>query len=865
MPKRLFLVDGSNHAFRVLFALPPQHASDGFPTRVLYGFTLLFQKMMRTFRPDYCAVSFDSGKSFRNTLYPAYKGHRPEMPEDLRRQWPWLPQMVEAFGYKCVSKEGFEADDVLGTLARRFASPDLEVYLVTGDKDFCQLVNENIKVHDDRKGETLGPAEAEAWLGVPPHQVIDLLALCGDTSDNIPGVAGIGEKTAAKLLREFGSLDGILAAAADGRIAGKRRDTLLASADDARLSRQLATISTDVPLACELEDLVPRGIDEAPLREMFDRWEFGQVARQLLPHKAAVDPSGYRTAASAADVAAAVEGVRAAGVCGLAVRTTSEDPEKAEILSVSLAWGPPPESVVVIPAALLDEGAWGLLADPGVTKHAHDLKAMLRVLRRKGRTLEGLGDDTRLLDYVLVAHRRTHGLEDLAQRHLGHDLAGVDAQESLLGAESSVAAGEPAHVPLLLVDRLKNRLEEGPSRIYHDIELPLMPVLVRMEEAGIVLDRGALDAVLVDISARVTEAEAECHRLLGRKFKVGSPTEVGKLLFEELSLPTGKKTKTGWSTDSSVLEGLLDVHPLPGAILEWRVLQKLESTYLRKLPTFVAADGRIHTTFQQAVAATGRLASSDPNLQNIPIRTFEGRRIRDCFVPAAGHRFVCADYSQVELRVLAHYSGAESMITSFREGEDIHRRTAAEVMGLSIDEVTSDQRNAAKAINFGLLYGMSAFRLGKDLGIEHEQAQKYMDEYFARIPAISAWIEESKGLCRKNGYVETLFGRRRLIPEIYDKDYGSRHAAEREAVNTRVQGTAADLIKLAMIQVDRALTGRRSRLLLQVHDELLLECPDDEAEEVREIVVREMMGVADLVVPLQVNASIGGNWNEAHG
>ncbi len=863
MPKRLFLVDGSNHAFRVLFALPPQHASDGFPTRALYGFTLLFQKMMRTFKPDYCAVAFDSGKSFRNAIYADYKGHRPEMPEDLRRQWPHLPKMVEAFGYKVVGVDGFEADDVLGTLATRFAGPELEVYLVTGDKDFCQLVNEHIRVHDDRKGETLGPAEAEAWLGVPPHQVIDLLALVGDASDNIPGVAGVGDKTATRLLQEFGDLDGVLAAAADGRIAGKRGEVLVASAEDARLSRRLATIETQVPIDLTLEELRPRGIDEAPLREMFDRWEFGPVARQLLPHKVTVDQSEYRGASSGEEVETAVAAIRVAGECGISVRATTVDPERAQILDFAVAWGP--SNVLVIPVGLATEAFYALLADPAVLKHGHDLKASVRVLRRHGRALGGLGDDTRLLDYVLTAHRRTHGLDDLAQRHLGHNLAVADAQESLLGGTPPVAAGEAAHLPLLLHGRLRSRLDPGPAHVYAEIEMPLLPVLVRMEEAGIFLDKAALEAVLVDVAGRVTEKEAECHAILGRPFKVGSPAEVGRLLFEELALPTGKKTKTGWSTDSSVLEGLADAHPLPAAILEWRALQKLESTYLRKLPAFVAGDGRIHTTLQQAVAATGRLASSDPNLQNIPVRTFEGRRIRECFVPAPGHVFVSADYSQVELRILAHFCQAEALVQSFRDGEDIHRRTAAEVWGLSLDQVTSEQRSAAKAINFGILYGMSAFRLGRDLAIGQEAAKKYMDDYFARMPSVSVFVEDSKAFCRKHGHVETLFGRRRLIPEIYDKDFQTRSGAEREAVNTRVQGTAADLIKMAMIRVDRVLAGGRSRLLLQVHDELLLECPEGDADAVKAIVVAEMMGVADLVVPLHVNAAIGRNWNEAHG
>ena len=880
MPKRLFLVDGSNHAFRVQFALPPQHASDGFPTRVLYGFTLLFQKMMRTYRPDYVAVSFDSGKSFRHGIYPAYKGHRREMPEDLRRQWEFLPELVRAFGYACTSVEGYEADDVLGTLAKRFAGEDLEVYIVTGDKDFCQLVNEHIKVQDDRKGETLGPAEAEAWLGVPPHLVIDMLAMAGDTSDNIPGIPGIGEKTAAKLLADYGSLDGVLEAAREGKIPGKRRESILAATDDALISRKLATIVTDAPVQLELDDMLPQGIQEAKLRDLFDRWEFGQVARQLLPHKVTVDQTNYRAVTTMDELDAAIAGIRAAGSCGYSLRLTSQAPEDAQILAASFAWGDPdaaPPDVVYAPLELRQgvdydmEDAkrkiFALFADSAVTKHGFDHKTQIRVLHRHGCDLRGLGDDTRLQDYVLVAHRRTHTLEEISQRYLGHNLAPVPTQEPMMIAEIVTPSVEPAHVSLLVHHKLRKRMADGVLRVYEDIELPLLPVLVRMEEAGIKLDQAALEVVLVDVAGRAALAETAAHEILGRKFKIGSPQEIGKILFEELSLPTGKKTKTGWSTDSQVLEGLEDVHPLPAAILEWRALQKLESTYLRKLPTYVAKDGRIHTVFQQAVAATGRLSSSDPNLQNIPIRTFEGRRIRDCFVPEAGNVYVSADYSQVELRILAHYCGAESMVESFRAGEDIHRRTAAEVWGLALDQVTSTQRSAAKAINFGILYGMSAFRLARDQGIEREEAQKYMDEYFARIPAVSAWIEESKQQARSLGYVETMFGRRRLNPEIYDKDHQARAAAEREAVNTRVQGTAADIIKLAMIKVESALqaAGLTGRLLLQVHDELLLEVPEGEAEATRELVVREMMGVADLVVPLQVNAAIGRNWNQAHG
>jgi DNA polymerase-1 len=869
VPKRLFLVDGSNHAFRVQFALPPQHASDGFPTRVLYGFTLLFQKMIRTFRPDYVAVAFDGGKSFRHDIYPAYKGHRPEMPDDLRRQWPHLADLVRGFGYRVVASPGFEADDVLGTLARRFAGPDVEVFLVTGDKDFCQLVDAHVRVQDDRKGETVDADGTLAWLGVPPNQVVDLLALAGDASDNIPGVPGIGEKTAAKLLSEFGTLEGVLAAAHAGKIAGKRGQSLVDAEADARLSQLLATIRTDVPVEETLDDLIPMGVQEAPLRALFDRWEFGAVARQLLPHRATVDTAGYRVARTEAERRDALAEARAAGAVGVSLRLTSEVVEEAVALGCALAWGSQaPESVVWFPFDTPEAQAevFALLADPSVVKHAHDLKTILRVVRRQGGDVVQLGEDTRLLDYVLAAHRRTHGLDDLAARHLGHHLTVAPAQESILGG-SFQAYAEPAHLALLLHPRLRGRLEPGPAHVYDAIERPLLPVLVRMEEAGILLDQAALDAVLVDVAARVSATEEACHQLLGRPFKVGSPAEVGRVLFEELGLPTGKKTKTGWSTDSSVLEALADQHPLPAAILEWRALQKLESTYLRKLPAYVRADGRIHTTYQQAVAATGRLSSVDPNLQNIPIRTAEGRRIRECFVAAPGCVLVSADYSQVELRVLAHCSQAPALVQSFRAGEDIHRRTAAEVWGVAPEAVSAEQRTAAKAINFGILYGMSAFRLARDLAIPRAEADRYLADYFGRMPEVSAWIEATKAGCRRDGYVETLLGRRRLIPEIDDKDYAVRMAAEREAVNTVVQGTAADLIKIAMIRVDTALHARglRSRLLLQVHDELLLECPHDEVAVARDLLTEEMMAAAALVVPLAVQVAAGPNWNAAHG
>jgi DNA polymerase I len=875
MPKKLFLVDGSNHAFRVQYALPPRHASDGFPTRLLYGFTLLFQKMMRTYRPDYCAVSFDVGKTFRHDMYSEYKAKRKAMPEDMRRQWPLLPDLVRGFGYPCMIVPGFEADDVLGTLAKRFASPDVQVYLVTGDKDFTQLVNEHIHIIDERKDLVLDVAKATEKMGVPPEGVIDLLGLAGDASDNVPGVPGVGAKTAEKLLQQWGTMEGVLAAAAEGKVKGKRGENLVNFADKARLSRTLVTIDVDVPMDVSLEDLGPQGIQAEPLRELFDKWDFGMVARKLLPEKKTVDTSVYTTATTDQALDEAMAGIRGAGRVAFDLVTTSKNPFRAQITGIGLAWGA--EHGVFVPledrpdvsldVARARDLVRGILANKKIAKLGNQTKAARQALTTVGWALNNLVGDTRLLSYTLMPHRRTHNLDDLSQRHLGHNMSYRSGQAELRLQDTAIHAIEPAHLALLVHDKLAPRLEYGTKFVYERIELPLVPVLAQMERTGIRLDVERLAEVGKDIEGRLVVAEERCHELAGRSFNVGSTKEVATVLFEELELPVIKKTKTGYSTDHSVLEALSDKHDLPSALLEWRSMSKLVSTYLKKLPTYVAEDGRIHTTFNQAVAATGRLSSTDPNLQNIPIRTFEGRRIRDAFIPAEGHLLLSADYSQVELRVLAHFCGSTMLVQSFTRGEDIHRRTASEVFDVPMEDVSFEQRSAAKAVNFGLLYGMSAFRLGRDLAISRTEAQQFMDDYFGRMPEVQGWLEDTRQQCRSVGYVETLFGRRRVIPEIYSKNFNERSQGEREAVNTRVQGTAADIIKIAMIRVDKALSrsSLAGRMLLQVHDELLLEVPADEVEATTALLVREMEGAANLIVPLRVNSSPGSNWNEAHG
>ena len=909
MAAKMFLVDGSNHAFRVHFALPPMHAADGHPTRALYGFTTMFAKMLRVHKPDYVVVSFDTGKTFRHDMYTEYKGNRPPMPDDLAAQWPQLPALVEGFGYRCVAVDGYEADDVLATLALRFAGPDLDVFVVTGDKDFGQIVGDHIRILDLMKERELGPEEVEGKLGVPPGQVVDALALAGDSSDNIPGVPGIGMKTAAGYLKKYPDLESILEAASRGEIKGKRGQSLVDHADNARLSYRLATIATDVPIPLELADLESRGLQEESLRQLFDRYDFGKVARNLLPRRKVVDPKTFRAVTDRAGLDEVVGAIRDAGTFAYGFELDSPDPGRAEVVGVRLAWevdgsayvpirqqlpaeAPPapaqgslfgdedqPEPSATWSEGIAAEELWRvigpLLADPELPKIGHRVKHDYAVLERLGLPLRGVTGDTMLLDYCLFAHEKTHGLQAMAQRFLGHisrpyaDI--VDGRRmgmaDLAPKKAARYACEDVVLCLMMYRRLEPRLSDGQRHVYNHIELPLIPVLAEMERVGIRLDLQRLEAQSAEVGARADAAEARCHELAGRPFNVNSRHELREILFEELGLPPSKKVKDGWSTDQSVLEKLMDQHELPGALLEHRSLKKLKSTYLDKLGSFVASDGRIHTSFNQAVAATGRLSSADPNLQNIPVRTEGGRRVRDCFVPEPGYRFLSCDYSQIELRVLAHYCGEPALIEAFTKGIDIHRRTASEVFGVPFDEVTGDQRTAAKAINFGLVYGMSAFRLAGDLAISREEATRYMEEYFGRLPLVQQWIEDRKVHARREGYVETLFGRRRVITGIHAQRFAERMAAEREAVNTFVQGTAADLVKMAMVRVVEALreSGSGARLLLQVHDELLLEVPEPELDTVSALVVERMEGVASLVVPLRVNSAIGDTWNEAHG
>jgi DNA polymerase-1 len=879
---KMFLIDGSNHAFRMFFALPPMHAPSGEPTSALYGLTTMCAKMLSVYKPDYVAFSFDIGKTFRHDMYPDYKGHRPSMPEDLRTQWGLLPELIEGFGYKVISKEGFEADDVIGTLAVRHGSDDCQVFILTSDKDFGQVVNENIHILDISKGVEMGPDEIEGKMGVRPEQVNDLLGLMGDSSDNIPGVAGIGMKTAAKYLAKYGTLESVLEAANNGEIKGKRGQSLIDEAEAARLSRTLAKICLEVPIDESLDDLAPRGLQESELRPLFDKYGFGRVAARLLPEQEqeAREVVIVQNASALKSLATAM---RAASMSSVGLVLDGVAPESASVVGVRIATSP--SSLYYVPVREGDENVLGtkaawkglkpLFEDPDVLMIGHGLKLDFAVLRRLGITLRGVVGDTRVLHYLLFAHERSHALQEVAMRFLARRLPSsskvlrdkrLDLAEASLDSVAATA-GADAGAILELHTRLIGELSGACETLYRDIEIPLIGVLANMELKGIRLDLEQLEKVRVDVEARLGQAVASCHEYAGHVFNVNSRHELRTVLFDELGLPPSKKVSDGWSTDHGVLERLIGLHPLPKALLEQRTLKKLLSTYLTKLPLTVGDDGRVHTTLWQTVTATGRLSSSDPNLQNIPVRTFEGKRIRACFKPKRGYRFLSADYSQVELRILAHMSGEQTLINAFVNGEDIHRRTASEIFGLPIDWVTVDQRTAAKSINFGLLYGMSAFRLANELGISNKEAQQYMETYFARLPSVEAWITQSKESAATNGYVETMFGRRRLLPTINSNKRSDRSSAEREAVNTRVQGTAADIIKRAMVSIQSTLEASSLRvdLLLQVHDELVLEVHKDDEAAVGEIVVSAMEGAATLCVPLEVVIASGANWADAHG
>ncbi|MSR35550.1 MAG: DNA polymerase I [Gemmatimonadetes bacterium] len=913
---RLFLIDAYALIYRAFFAFiqRPLINSKGENTSAPFGFTNFLLEVLDNYDPDYLAVVFDAGSSQREEIYPAYKATRNKMPDELKWSLPRIWDVVEALGVRLIGIDGWEADDVIGTLAVRAAANGMEAVIVSGDKDFYQLVGPRVHLMNPGRGgqagveaEWIDEANAPNKFGVAPDRVVDYLALIGDSSDNVPGAPGIGPKTALALIEEFGSVEDILAHAAE--IQAKRpRESLLANADGVRLSRQLVTIRTDVPVDLDLDALRPGTPDHARLRELFVALEFrvlverftqagvatGEVApaltRERTHYVVVIDPDRVREL---------TEAIRERGWVSLHCETTAGDPMRASLVGISLAvkvgeayylpFGhcPPGELDLGSHQAIPNLPALGdprmtqlrdLLEDPTVRKVGQDLKRDLVALWNCGVQPAGFWFDTMVASYVLNPGRRAHTLEALALDILAHktityaEVTGR-GQKQISFAEVQLDPArdltcEDADCSLRLYERFQPELEQqGMERLFHDLEMPLIPVLARMESAGIRLDEGFFREMSRKLNRDLELIQQEIWKETGVEFNLNSNPQLREILFEKLALPVLKKTKTGPSTDAAVLEELAALgYRVPVLLMEYREMEKLRGTYVDALPRLVnPRTGRLHTSFNQAVAATGRLSSSDPNLQNIPIRTQLGREIRKGFIADEGHLLMAIDYSQIELRILAHFSGDEPLLRAFREGIDVHRQTASVVFDIPIDQVTPDQRGRAKTINFATLYGQGPFALAQQLGISRDEAKAFIAAYFERFSGVRRYLDEQIAAAHERGYVETLLGRRRFIPELQSRNWNIRQFGERVAQNTPIQGTAADLIKKAMIDVDAELQRSEwgARLLLTVHDELLFEVPKGVLDPVRAAVVERMEHAIELAVPIDVDVGVGKTWYEA--
>lgn len=902
----LWLVDGSHAVYRAYHALPPMSTRAGVPTHAVMGFTTMLLKAIRDHAPTHLAVCFDEdAEASRRELFADYKATRADTPEDLKPQFGAVRRVLEALRVPALAFRGYEADDLIATLTRRARAAGMKVVILSGDKDLLQLVEESgdgVRCHDSMYDKWYTAAEVEEKWGVPPRLVADLLALTGDAIDNVPGVPGVGPKTAATLLKEHGSLEGVLAHAAAVK-KPKLRESLLTHTANVRRGRKLIALFDELPVPETLEQLERRPLDAAKARALFAELEFNRLLAEL-PRPAPTPPQGRRaTAASLADVDRVVARALALGRVGLLTLTTEGAPLRDALLGLALSLGgEDPEALYLplghrgphaggdlfsqdpLPRAEVLARLKGLLEDEAVRKDGHDLKSALVAFRRAGIALKGLDVDARLASYLLDATGRDHELVVAARERAGLELPSLTELSQRTGkgkkatplpelpaAEVGEAACALAEGARRLAETLGEELRGEPAleRLYRELELPLVPVLADLELRGIALDVPCLSAIGAEVGAQAEALLAEIKQLAGVEFSPASNPQLAEVLYERLGLPVLKRGKTGPSTDQDVLEKLAEQHPLPAKILEHRQLVKLKNTYLDALPLALGADGRLHTTFDQAVAATGRLSSVNPNLQNIPIRTKLGARIREAFVPAPGLRLLSADYSQIELRVLAHVSGDPVLRESFASGEDLHARTAGETFGVPAAEVTRQQRDIAKMINYGIAYGLSAFGLAERLGLPREEAKSIIERYFARYAGVHAWIHGIVESAARDGYVTTLFGRRRWLPDIRGKNPAVRQAAERTAINTPIQGTAADLVKRAMLGVDAALksAGLQTSMLLQIHDELVLEGPPAEVAEggaAREIVRREMERAADLAVPLVVEVGEGATWAAAH-
>jgi len=918
----LILVDGSSYLYRAYHALPPLTNSKGKPTGAVKGVINMMRRLQKDYPDSTHVVVFDAkGKTFRDDIYPEYKANRPPMPDDLREQIAPIHQIVEAMGMPMLIIDGVEADDVIGTLAVQATAAKQAVVISTGDKDIAQLVNEHITLINTMNNSVMDREGVIEKFGIPPELIIDYLALIGDKSDNIPGVPGVGEKTALGLLQGLGSLDDIYANLDDVaglafRGAKTMSPKLVDNRELAYLSYELATIKTDVEMPLHLSELKNGEPDKAALLSLFKDMEFktwideaqgnshtklAAAAKAMVtdelddlvaaPVDTPVIVKNYQVVLTEQDLAIWIDKINSAELVAVDTETTSLDYMRAQLVGISLSTAP--GEACYIPFAhdymgapeqlkpeFVLESLKPYLEDPALTKVGQNLKYDMSVLAQHGITLRGIAFDTMLESYVLDSVASRHDMDSLALNYLGEetikfaDVAGKGATQLTFNQVALEQAGpyaaEDADITLRLHQTLWPRVAAEPTlkKVFEDIELPLVPVLSRIERTGALVDDTLLFQQSQELSARLGELETEAWELAGQQFNLASPKQLGEILFEKLQIPVLKKTAKGApSTKEEVLQELALEYPLPKVLLEHRGLAKLKSTYTDKLPTMInSVTGRIHTSYHQSGTATGRLSSSDPNLQNIPIRSAEGRRVRQAFIAAPGCKLVAADYSQIELRIMAHLSEDPSLLAAFGAGQDIHRATAAEVFGVETDEVTIDQRRSAKAINFGLIYGMSAFGLARQLGINRKQAAEYIELYFTRYPGVQNYMNNIRHTAAENGFVETVFGRRLYLPEINASNGMRRQAAERTAINAPMQGTAADIIKLAMINVHSWLENSdlTSKIIMQVHDELVLEVPEAEMDDVKQGLKDLMESATELLVPLVVDIGVGDNWDEAH-
>ena len=885
----LYLVDGTYHLYRAYHGTPRLTTSKGLPTNAVFGFTQILRKLLTGPQVAYLAVAFDTeAPTFRHEAFEDYKAHRPPTPDDLIMQIPWARRVCEALRVPVVEKDGWEADDVIATLADQAVTRGWDVVIVTSDKDMFQLVGDHIRILNPARNDLMmDAAKVEEIFGVAPAQVRDVLALWGDASDNIPGVPGIGEKGAKEIIKQFGSVEGAIEHAGEIKRAAYR-EGLLAHADLARRSRDLATIRRDAPVDLEPGALRYAGADAVAASAVFGELEFASLQQAYAP-RVTQESADYRVVLTEDELEAAIGEIRAQKILSVDLETTGTDPMRAEIVGIALccrprqAWyvpvahrylGAPPQLSVKEALARLKPA----LEDPRLPKVGQHCKYEMILFARNGITMRPVAFDSMIASYLIDPGRRQHNLDVLALDYLNHrtilykEVAGTGKKQVTLDQVEieHVAryAGEDADIALRLKETLEPKLAQlGLDDLFHELEMPLSDVLAEMEMAGVKVDRALLATMSAELATTMQSLEAEIHELAGGPFNINSPRQLADILFTRLKLSSRRRTAVTrtLSTSVDVLEDLAREHPLPRKILDYRSLAKLKSTYIDALPELInPATGRVHTSYNQTVAATGRLSSSDPNLQNIPARTALGRRIRGAFVPEPGHLFLAADYSQVELRIMAHMADVPELVDAFRQGEDIHERTAAEIFGVMPGMVTKEMRGQAKTINFGILYGMGSVSLADQLGIPRKAAQEFIDNYFRRFPRIKEYIDETIAQAEKDGYVTTLFNRRRYFPDIKSPDRMARQQALRAAVNTTIQGTAADLIKKAMLGLRQALRdgGHRSKMILQVHDELVLECPDNEIPTVQPIVRRCMEGVAALRVPLTIDMKSGNSWEE---